>query len=70
MSPASRNWFFATNNLPYFIPPTSHWARSVWFPTEHTAAEFALRMFLALAAGILMTYAGLSWGNWMRRIRR
>ena len=70
MSPASRNWFFATNNLPYFIPPTSHWARSAWFPTEHTATEFGLRMFLALAAGILMTYAGLSWGNWMRRIRR
>jgi hypothetical protein len=70
MSPTSRNWFFATNNLPYFIPPNSHWARSAWFPTEHTAAEFALRMFLALAAGILMTYAGLSWGNWMRRIRR
>jgi hypothetical protein len=70
MSPASRNWFFATNNMPYFIPPTSHWARSAWFPTESTPLQFALRMFLALAAGILMTYAGLSWGNWMRRIRR
>ena len=70
MSPASRNWFFATNNTPYFIPPASHWARYAWFPTEHSAAQFALRMVLALAAGILMTRVGLSWGDWMRRIRR
>jgi hypothetical protein len=70
MSPASRNWFFATDNTPYFIPPDSHWARYAWLPTEHSAAQFALRMVLALAAGILMTRVGLSWGDWMRRIRR
>ncbi len=70
MSPASRNRFFATNNLPYFMPPNSHWARSVWFPTESTALQFALRMLMALAAGILMTRIGLSWGDWMRRLRR
>jgi len=70
MSPASRNWFFATNNLPYFMPPTSHWAQNAWLPTETTPMQFALRMLLALAAGILMTRVGLSWGDWMRRIRR
>jgi hypothetical protein len=70
MSPASRNWFFATNNLPYFMPPTSHWAQNAWLPTETTTLQFALRMLLALAAGILMTRVGLSWGDWMRRIRR
>ena len=42
MSPASRNWFFATNNLPYFIPPSSHWARNAWYPTEHSPLQFAL----------------------------
>jgi hypothetical protein len=70
MSPASRNWFFATNNLPYFMPPTSHWAQNAWLPTETTPIQFALRMLLALAVGILMTRIGLSWGDWMRRIRR
>jgi hypothetical protein len=70
VSPASRNWFFATNNLPYFVPPASHWARNAWFPTESSPAQFALRMMLALAAGILMTRIGLSWGDWMRRLRR
>jgi hypothetical protein len=70
MSPASRNWFFATNNLPYFMPPTSHWAQNAWLPTETSPMQFAVRMLLALAAGILMTRVGLSWGEWMRRIRR
>jgi hypothetical protein len=70
MSPASRNWFFATNNLPYFMPPTSHWAQNAWLPTESTPIQFALRMLLALAVGILMTRIGLSWGDWMRRLRR
>jgi hypothetical protein len=70
MSSASRNRFFATNNMPYFIPPNSHWARSAWFPTESTPQQFAFRMLLALAAAMLMTRIGLSWGDWMRRIRR
>jgi len=70
MSPASRNWFFATNNTPYFIPPMSHWARYAWLSTEHSPLQFAQTMLLAFAAGILMTRVGLSWGDWMRRIRR
>lgn len=70
MSPASRNWFFATNNFPYFVPPQSHWGSYAWLPTESSPAQFAFRMFLALLAAILMTAVGLSWGDWMRRLRR
>jgi hypothetical protein len=70
MSPASRNWFFATNNIPYFIPPASHWGRYAWLPTESTSSQFALVMASALVAAILMTRLGLSWGDWMSRIRR
>lgn len=70
VSPASRNWFFATDNLPYFVPPASHWARNAWLPTESSPTQFALHMLLALTAGILMTRLGFSWGNWMHRLRR
>jgi hypothetical protein len=70
MSSAARNRFFAANNMPYFMPPNSHWARSLWFPTESTPLQFAVRMVLAVLAAILMTRLGLSWGDWMRRIRR
>ena len=70
MSPASRNWFFATNNLPYFVPPASHWARYVWVPTEASPEQFALRMGLALFAAIATIVLGFSWGDWMNRLRR
>ena len=32
MSPASRNWIFATNNFPYFIPPRSPVGAQCFFP--------------------------------------
>jgi hypothetical protein len=70
MSPASRNFFFATDNAPYFIPPDSPWALYAYLATESTPAEFAIRMLVALLAAILMVRVGLTWGNWMQRIRR
>jgi hypothetical protein len=70
MSPASRNRFFATDEFPYFMPSTSHWVRSVYFPTEHTSGEYWMRMALALAVAVVTTHIGLSWGEWMKRLRR
>ncbi|HYL61970.1 MAG TPA: hypothetical protein VE077_05045, partial [Candidatus Methylomirabilis sp.] len=70
VSPGSRNWFFATNNAPYFMPPDSPWALYAWSPTEATSTQFVLRMALALVAAIVTIVLGLSWGDWMRRIRR
>jgi hypothetical protein len=70
MSPAARNWFFAGDNAPYFIPPTSHWARHEFLATEFTVTQFAVTMVFALLASFLTIRAGFSWGDWMRRIRR
>ena len=70
MSPLSRNWFFATNNAPYFMPPQSHWVRHEWLPTEFSTSQFALTMAFALVATILTIALGFSWGNWMRHLRR
>jgi hypothetical protein len=70
MSPAARNWFFAADNYPYFIPSTSFWVRNLFVPTEPTLAAFWLRMATALIAGALMTRIGFGWGDWMRHIRR
>jgi hypothetical protein len=70
MSPASRNWVFATTNYPYAIPPTSPWVRNVFVPTEHSSAEFWAYMAIALGAAVIMTRIGMAWGEWMRRIRR
>jgi hypothetical protein len=70
MSPASRNWIFATNNFPYFIPPRSAWVRNVFFPTDASAAAFWLKMGIALLVAILTIDLGSRWGDWMRQIRR
>jgi hypothetical protein len=70
MSPESHNRIFAANNYPYFVPSTSPWVRNVWIPTEHSFGQFWLRMAIALGVAVLMTRIGVSWGEWMRRIRR
>ena len=70
MSPASRNWIFATNNFPYFIRPQSPWARNLFFPTEGSAMAFWGHMGIALLAAVVMTELGTRWGEWMRQIRR
>ena len=48
MTPASRNWIFATGNFPYFVRPASPWALNVFVPTEPTAAAFWIRMGIAV----------------------
>src|SRR5579862_5423168 len=70
MSPASRNWFFGTNYFPFFLPPTSDWARNVFTQVEQTTAQFWWRMALALAAAVATTRTGIAWGEWMHRLRR
>ena len=70
MSPGSRNAFFATNNYPYAVPPTSPWVLNQFVPTEHSFAQFWVRMAIALFAAVVMTRIGIAWGEWMRRIQR
>lgn len=69
-SPASHNWFFATQNFPYFVPSSSHWVRGIFAATENSARAFWMTMTIALGVGVIMMRLGLSWGEWMRRIRR
>lgn len=69
-SAGSRNWFFATRNFPYFVPPESAYVRFVFVPLERSAAEFWLKMGLALAAAIVMMRVGLGWGEGIRKLRR
>jgi hypothetical protein len=70
MSPASRNWFFATNNFPYFVRPQSPWAMNIFVPSEPSATGFWVRMGIAVIAAVIMTELGSRWGEWMRQIRR
>jgi len=70
MSPASRNWVFATHEYPYFIPPTSSWVCNLFVPTEPDMTTFWLRIAMAFAVAVVTTRIGLGWGEWMQRLRR
>jgi hypothetical protein len=70
MSPASRNWIFATNNFPYFVRPRSPWVLNFFVPTETSVTAFWIRMGVALLAAVIMIEIGTRWGDWMREIRR
>jgi hypothetical protein len=70
MSPASRNWIFATGDIPYFAGPRSPWMKNVFIPTETSATAFWIRMGIAVVAAGVMTRLGTRWGEWMRQIRR
>jgi hypothetical protein len=69
MSPASRNWFFGTMYVPYYLPPDSFIAMNLFFPPDPPAMFWS---GLAAAAGtcFIATRASLAWGDWMRRIQR
>ena len=70
MSPASRNWVFGTIYFDYNTHPRSRYLRNLFVPLEKTAMGFWAEMAIALASAIVTTRLGMSWGNWMRRIRR
>jgi len=70
MSPASRNWIFGTHYLYYAMPPTANEAKYLFFPVEPTTLAFIKTLSLAFVAAILSTRLGITWGNWMREVRR
>ena len=69
-SPASGNWFFGTQYVPYFVPADTDYARGVFTVVETTPMQFWTNMAIAFALAILSTRAGLAWGTWMQRLRR
>ena len=70
MTPAARNWFFGTQNFPYFVPSTEDWVQNIFTHVEPDARAFWLRLGMALVLAILTARAGFSWGNWLRKVRR
>lgn len=68
-SPASHNWIFGTHYFPYFYSPTQVLERSRFVDWEN-AGQFWIGMGLAVFAAVLSARIGITWGNWMRRVRR
>jgi hypothetical protein len=70
MSAASRNWVFGTHYFYYAMPPSAHEVRHVFFQMEHTTWQVIKTLGIAFLAAIVSTRLGITWGNWMREVRR
>jgi hypothetical protein len=68
MTPLARNWFFGSKYFGYNYPPTTYYARYLFYPEP--PGVFPKEMALAVIFAILTTRLGLAWGAWMQRIRR
>jgi hypothetical protein len=70
MSSHAANWFFHHDNFPYFAPPGSRTVRHVFVAAENTSIQFWRGMAVAFAASIVSLRVGITWGNWLARLRR
>ncbi|HSM85126.1 MAG TPA: hypothetical protein VLT16_03190 [Candidatus Limnocylindrales bacterium] len=70
MSSHAHNWFFNNDNFPYFAPPNAPTVRHVFVQAEQTAALFWQKLGIAFVLSVVSLRLGITWGNWMRRVRR
>lgn len=70
MTSHAANWFFHHDNFPYFAPPGAPTVRHFFVAAEETTTGFWTGMAGALFASIVSLRLGMTWGNWMARLRR
>jgi hypothetical protein len=70
MSPGARNWFFGMAYFAYFDPAGLLYDPYQFQIVEKTRGEFWITLIAALVVSVITARLGLSWGDWMRRIRR
>jgi hypothetical protein len=70
LSPASRNWFFATHEFPYFLSSSSAAVRHQFFPWDASRGALLRGLLLAVPIAAVSARLGLLWGGWMSRVRR
>jgi|GEM_PF-115833 len=70
MTPAARHWFLAPNDFPYFAPPTSPSVRHIFISWEASPFEFWRNIALAFAISLVSARIGITFGNWLSRLKR
>src|SRR5215208_1894420 len=71
LSPYGRNWFFAGDNIGYSVPSSSYTGRNQFFPwDERHGTTLWIGLLQAAVIAAVSARLGLSWGGWLRRVRR
>jgi hypothetical protein len=66
MTKWARNWFFATDRMPYSADPAF---QARWYRLNPPDA-LGIGLSIALAIGYVSARCGLWWGSWMARVQR
>ena len=69
-SPEARNWFFGAHYFDFKTYPDSLYALHKFIGQGTLDREFDKGVSIALICAIVGAWAGLAWGDWVRRIRR
>jgi hypothetical protein len=70
MSPWSRNWIFATDDFPYMLPSWSYGVRNEYVPIDATERVARIGLVMAAALSVASAMLGMSWGRWLRQVKR
>lgn len=68
MSTYARNWFFGTESLYFGVSPDWEYRYKFW--TTSSGFELIKGLIIAILFAIISARIGLSWGNWMKQVRR
>jgi len=70
LSPASRNWVFATHRFYYAMPMSFPMVQHRFMDLPTSLASFATSIGIAMVFATLAARFGLAWGGWMARVQR
>ncbi len=70
MTPAARNWFFATHYFPYFYSQDTPARQYRFFTYDKTTLGLVRGLLVAVGIAIASARVGLWWGDWMRKVQR
>lgn len=69
ISSFARNWFFYADATPYFASPDWKY-RFAFYPFQGTTWDFVRNMGWAFIIANVSAWIGLSWGDWMTKVKR
>ncbi|GAA4092434.1 hypothetical protein [Mucilaginibacter panaciglaebae] len=69
-SPYSRNWFFGTNSWYFGSDPNYEYRYTIAPWNNDTGVVLIKGLAIAMVFGVLSAWLGLTWGRWMKSIKR
>lgn len=70
ISAHARNWFFGTNNIPYFVPPSLYHLFYEFRDPDAPLSAFMAGMSIAWLSAMISSRIGIALGNVLKRLRR